>query len=170
MTTSQTVAGTNGGNTLTGSVQIQGTIQGSTPVGIASPEPLSLNLGDAVRRGLAYNLGVIGATEIERDARAGRREALAALLPDVTGTITAAVEQVSNATLGLQSAKGLPPSFQFARVLGPFNYFDAGAVLSQRVFDLTALRNYRSTKETATAAGHSIRDNRDLVVLAVGGS
>ena len=170
VTTSQTVAGTNGGNTLTGSVQIQGTIQGSTPVGIASPEPLSLNLGDAVRRGLAYNLGVIGATEIERDARAGRREALAALLPDVTGTITAAVEQVSNATLGLQSAKGLPPSFQFARVLGPFNYFDAGAVLSQRVFDLTALRNYRSTKETATAAGHSIRDNRDLVVLAVGGS
>ena len=169
VTTSQTVTGTNGGNTLTGSVQIQGTIQGSTPVGIASPEPLSLNLGDAVRRGLAYNLGVIGATEIERDARAGQREALAALLPDVSGTITAAVEQVSLATVGLQSAKGLP-GFQFARVLGPFNYFDAGAVLSQRVFDLTALRNYRSSKEIATAAGHSIRDNRDLVVLAVGGS
>src|SRR5215510_8285900 len=169
VTTSQTVAGTNGGSTLTGSVQIQGTFQGSTPVGIASPDPLSLNLGDAVRRGLAYNLGVIGATEIERDARAGQREALAALLPDVSGTITAAVEQVSLATVGLQSAKGLP-GFQFARVLGPFNYFDAGAVLSQRVFDLTALRNYRSSKEVATAAGHSIRDNRDLVVLAVGGS
>jgi outer membrane protein TolC len=167
--TSQTVAGTSGGNTLTGSVQIQGTFQGSTPVGIASQQPLSLNLGDAVRRGLAYNLGVIGATEIERDARAGQRDALARLLPDVTGTITAAAEQVSLATLGLQSAKGLP-GFQFARVIGPFNFFEAGAVLNQRVFDLTAIRNYRSTKETTTAAAHTVRDNRDLVVLGVGGS
>jgi outer membrane protein TolC len=167
--TSQTVAGTSGGNTLTGSVQIQGTFQGSTPIGVASRESLPLNLGDAVRRGLAYNLGVIGATEIERDARAGQRDALARLLPDVTGTITAAVEQVSLATLGLQSAKGLP-GFQFARVIGPFNFFEAGALLNQRVFDLTAIRNYRSTKETTTAAAHSVRDNRDLVVLGVGGS
>jgi len=171
VTTSQTVTpGRSGGNTFNASVQIQGVFQGSTPRGVASAEPLPLNLGEAVRRGLAYNLGVIGATEIERYAQAGQREARARLLPDVTGTITAAVEQVSNATLGLQSAKGLPPSFQFARVLGPFNFFDAGAVLSQRVFDLTAIRNYRSTKETAAAAGHNIRDNRDLVVLAVGGS
>jgi outer membrane protein TolC len=161
---------TRGGNTLNGSIQIDRVFQGSTPTGVATPEPLPLNLGEAVRRGLAYNLGVIGATETERNARAGRREALSRLLPDITGAITAADEQVSLATLGLQSARNLPPSFEFARILGPFNYFDAGVVLSQRVFDLTAIRNYGAAKDIATAAGHSARDTRDLVVLAVGGS
>src|SRR5262245_35025985 len=157
-------------NTLDSSVLIQGSFQGSVPTGDATPEPLPLNLGDAIRRGLAFNLGIIDATETERDARAARRAALAKLLPDLTGTITAAAEQVSTATLGLQSAKNLPPGFEFARVLGPFNFFEAGALLSQRVFDLTAIRNYRTAKEIVTAAAHTVRDNRDLVVLAVGGS
>jgi outer membrane protein TolC len=171
VTTSQTASpDTRGGNTLNSSIQIDGTFQGSTPTGVATPEPLPLNLGEAVRRGLAYNLAVIGATDIERNARAEQREALSRLLPDLSGAITAADQQVSLATLGLQSAKGLPVGFQFARVIGPFNYFDAGVVLGQRVFDLTALRNYRSSRDLTTAAGHSVRDNRDLVVLAVGGS
>src|SRR5262249_50641077 len=107
--------------------------------------------------------------QAERDAQALRRAALAELLPDVTGTITAAVEKVSLATLGLQSAKGVP-GFQFARTIGPFNFFDAGAVVSQRVIDFTAIRNYQSTKEIAVATAHGVRDSRDLVVLAVGGS
>jgi outer membrane protein TolC len=159
-----------GGNTLNGSLQIEGAFRGSTPTGVATPEPLPLNLGEAIRRGLAYNLGVIGSTQVERDARAARREALARLLPDVNGTIAAAVEKVSLATIGLQSAQNLPPGFQFGRVLGPFHFFDAGAVLSQRVIDFTAIRNYRSSKEVAAATAHSVQDNRDLVVLAVGGS
>src|SRR5262245_29212912 len=159
-----------GGNTLNGSIEIDGAFRGSTPTGVGTPEPLPLNLGEAIRRGLAYNLGVIGSTQVERDARAAQRETLARLLPDLNGTITAAAEQVSLATLGLQSAKGLPPGFQFGRILGPFNYFDAGVVLSQRVFDLTAIKNYRATQEISAAAGHGVRDNRDLVVLAVGGS
>src|SRR5262245_43417859 len=91
-TTQATTPGASGGNTLTGSIQIQGGLQGSVPTGLATPEPLPLNLAEAVRRGLAYNLGVIGATEVERDARALQREALARLLPDLNGTITAAVE------------------------------------------------------------------------------
>jgi outer membrane protein TolC len=171
VTTSQTASpDTRGGNSLNGSIQIEGSFQGSTPTGVATSEPLPLNLGEAIRRGLSYNLGVIGATEIERNAKAEQREALSRLLPDLTGAITAADQQVSLATLGLQSAKGLPPGFQFARIIGPFNYFDAGVLLSQRVFDLTAIRNYRSSRDSTAAAGHSVRDNRDLVVLAVGGS
>src|SRR5215467_4423644 len=54
---------TRGGNALNGSIQIDGSFQGSTPTGVATPEPLPLNLGEAIRRGLAYNLGVIGATD-----------------------------------------------------------------------------------------------------------
>jgi outer membrane protein TolC len=112
---------------------------------------------------------VIGASQTELDARALRRRALAQLLPDVTGTVTAADEKVSLATLGLQSAQGIP-GFQFARVLGPFHYYEAGAVLSQRVIDLTAIRNYRSSKETVSATEDNVRDSRALVSLAVGGS
>jgi len=161
---------TGGTNTLNGSMQVEGSFQGSTPTGVATPEPLPMNLAEAVRRGLAYNLGVIGATEFERDAKARQRDALSRLLPDLSGAISVADEQVSLATLGLSSAKGLPPGFQFARVLGPFNYFDAGFLLSQRVFDLTAIKNYRSAKDITKSADHNARDTRDLVVLAVGGS
>jgi len=158
------------GNTLNGTVQIQGVFGGSTPAGRATLEPLTLNLNEAIRRGLAYNLGVIGSTNTERGARAAERNALAKLLPDVSGTITAADEKVSLATLGLQSAQNLPPGFQFGRVLGPFHFFDAGVVASQRVIDLTALRNYRAAKDITNATAQTVLDDRDLVVLAVGGS
>jgi len=156
-------------STLNSSVQIQGAFQGSTPVGVVTKEPLPLSLDEAIRRGLAYNLGVIGAEQTERSARAQRLAALAELFPDVNGTITSAAAQTSLSTVGLQSVKGFS-AFQFARVLGPFNFFEAGAVMSQNVFDLTAVRNYRSSKEIAVATAHSIRDSRDLVILGVGGS
>lgn len=88
VTTIQTASpDTRGGSALNSSIRIDGAFQGSTPTGIATPEPLPLNLGEAVRRGLAYNLGVIGATEIERNARAEQRDARSRLLPDLTGTI-----------------------------------------------------------------------------------
>ena len=168
--TSQTSTPGTSSNTVDAIVDISGAFQGSTPVGIATQSPVMLDLGEAIRRGVAYNLGVIDANAVALDARATQRGALAELLPDVTGTITTAVQKVSLATLGLQTAKGLPPGFQFANTLGPFHYFEAGALVSQRVLDLTAIKNYRSAKELTTAAGHTLRDNRDLVVLAVGGS
>lgn len=158
------------GNTLNGTVQIQGIFGGSTPAGLATPEPLPLNLNEAIRRALAFNLGVIGATNIERGTRAAERSALARLLPDVSGTIVAADEKVSLATLGLQSAQNLPPGFQFGSVLGPFHFFEAGVLASQRVIDLTALRNYRAAKDITASTAQTVLDNRDLVVLAVGGS
>src|SRR5215831_1052181 len=158
------------GNTLNGTVQIQGIFGGSTPAGLATPEPLPLNLNEAIRRGVAYNLGVVGATNTERGARAAQRSALSRLLPDVSGTITAAEEKISLATLGLQTAQNLPPGFQFGRVIGPFHFFDAGVLVSQRVVDLTALRNYRAAKNITAATSQSMLDDRDLVVLAVGGS
>lgn len=55
-------------------------------------------------------------------------------------------------------------------VVGPFNYFDLRARLSQTVADLTAWNNYRSAGETLRANQMSALDARDLVVLAVGGA
>jgi outer membrane protein TolC len=156
-------------STLNSSIQIQRPFQGSTPVGVATKEPLPLSIEEAVRRGLAYNLGVIGAEETKRSARGRRLAALAELLPDIDGVVTAAAAQTSLATVGFQSVRPIP-GFQFAKVLGPFNFFEAGAVMSQSVFDLTATRNYRASKEIVRATEHSIRDSRDLVILGVGAS
>src|SRR5881296_3395402 len=114
-------------STLNSSIQIQGAFQGSTPVGVATKEPLPLTLDEAIRRGLTYNLGVIGAEQTERNARGRRLAALAELLPDINGVVTGAAAQTSLATAGLQSVRAVP-GFQFARVLGPFHFVEAGAV------------------------------------------
>ena len=158
-----------GVDTLNSTIGVEGAFQGSTPTGVVTKEPLSLSLDGAIKRGIAYNLGMIGALETDRRARALRLAALAQLLPNIDGVGTVAVEQMSLATLGLQSARGLA-GFQFARVLGPFNFFEAGAAMSQTLFDLTAIRNYRSRKELADATTFNVRNDRDLVILAVGGS
>jgi outer membrane protein TolC len=55
-------------------------------------------------------------------------------------------------------------------VIGPFNYFDLRATLTQTVADMTALNNYRSSKEIVRANVFAAEDARDLVVFAVGGA
>src|SRR5262245_44284651 len=128
-------ASTSSVNTLNSSIQIDGPYQGSTPVGIATKEALLLSLDEAIKRGLAYNLGTIGAREAEREARAQRLGKLAQLLPDINAIGTVGAQQLSLATFGFKGVPGLP----FPKVIGPFNFFEAGAVMSQTVIDLTAL-------------------------------
>src|SRR5262245_8487072 len=145
------VTGTGSVNTLNSSVQIQGPFQGSIPTGTRTKEPLPLSLEESIRRGLAYNLGTIGAEHAEREARSQRLRALAELLPDINGIISASVEQVSLATVGF--SRSTIPGVPFRQtVIGPFNFFVAGATVNQTLMDLTAIRNYRSSKETARAA------------------
>ena len=62
------------------------------------------------------------------------------------------------------------PAFNFPSIVGPYNYFDLRASLSQSVADLTRLHNYRSSKETARASGMTVLDSRELIVLAVTGA
>ena len=163
------VTGSGSVNTLNNSIQIQGPFQGSIPTGTPTKEPVPLSLDEAIRRGLAYNLGMIGAQQTEREARSQRLRALAGLLPDVNGNIISSAQQVSLATFGF--TPGTIPSVPFRQtVIGPFNFFVAGATVSQTLMDLTAVRNYRSSKETASAARFNVRDSKDLVILGVGGS
>src|SRR5262249_35652671 len=58
-----------GVDTLNSTIQVEGAFQGSTPVGVATKEPISLSLDGAIKRGIAYNLGMIGAQETDRRAR-----------------------------------------------------------------------------------------------------
>src|SRR5262245_53877968 len=118
------VTGTGSVNTLNNSIQIQGPFQGSIPSGTLTKEPLPLSLEEAIRRGVAYNLGMIGAAQTEREARSHRLRALAELLPDVNGNIIASAQQVSLATFGF--TPGTIPGVPFRQtVIGPFNFFIA---------------------------------------------
>jgi outer membrane protein TolC len=54
--------------------------------------------------------------------------------------------------------------------VGPYNYFDVRANVTQSLADLTRLHNYRSAKETARGATLNALDSRELIVLAVAGA
>ncbi|MBV8847229.1 MAG: TolC family protein [Bryobacterales bacterium] len=166
--TPQTGAGANSVNTLNPSIQIQGAYQGSTPVGTAAAEPLALTLEDAIKRGIQYNLGSIGASQAVRQARAQRLLAGAQLLPDVAGGLRETVQQIDLATIGLHP--NIPiPGFSFPTIVGPFNYFDLRASFTQS-FSMTGLRSWRSSQENTRSSELSFKDARQVVTLAVAGS
>lgn len=154
-------------NTINPSVQVQGSYAGSAE----SKTPFSgrLSLGDAIERGLRYNLGAVGIRNAVSQTRGESKVARSALLPYLNGNLSETVQQVNLQVYGLRFR--LPvPGFSIPPVVGPFNYFDLRANLSQKVADMTAWNNYRSAKESVRASELSAGDARDLVVLAVGGA
>jgi outer membrane protein TolC len=154
-------------NTLSPSVQVQGAYAGSTS-GIAKmPFNGKLGLRDAIQRGLAYNLGETGATQALRQSQGQGKVALSALLPNLNGTIN---ENVQTTDLRAQGFRFSFPGFSIPAVIGPFNYIDLRAHLSQSVFDLAAINNYRAASDVANANRYSAQDARELIVLAVGGA
>ena len=154
-------------NTLNTSVQVQGPYAGVA----ANAKPFNgkLSLRDAVARGLEYNLGTEGLTQAMRQARGQARVARSSLLPNLNGYLREAVETENLAALGLRIHVPIP-GFSFPTIVGPFNYYDLRATLTQTVADLTALNNYRSAQELVKANEAALRDARDLVVLAAGGA
>ena len=154
-------------NTLSPSVQVQGAYAGSTP-GVANmPFNGKLGLREAIQRGLAYNLGQTGATQALRQAQGQSKVALSSLLPNLNGTIN---ENVQTTDLRAHGFRFNFPGFSIPAVIGPFNYIDLRAHLSQTFLDLTAINNYRAASDVAKANRYSAQDARELIVLAVGGA
>jgi outer membrane protein TolC len=154
-------------NTLNTSVQVQGPYAGSV-AGTQKPFSGKLSLREAVARGLEYNLGTVGLTEAMRQARGQARVARSSLLPNLNGALRESVQQVNLMAEGLRFHIPIP-GISIPTIVGPFNYFDLRATLTQTVADLTAFNNYRSAQELVKANEAAMRDARDLVVLAVGG-
>ena len=154
-------------NTINPTVQVQGAYSGSVRSTAKSPFSGKLSLHEAIERGLAYNLGGVGLAQATRQAQGQARAVRSVLLPNLNGTLSETVEQVDLAASGVRVRSSL---FAFPTIVGPFNFFDLRARLSQTVVDLTALNNYRSATETSRASQLSLRDARDLVVLGVGGA
>ncbi len=166
--TEQPVPGTTTSvNTLNPTVAISGPYSGSVRSTTALPFSGRLSFDDALKRGLAYNLGSVGLTQSARQNSAQVRVARSALLPNINGNLSETVDQTDLAAFGLRFSV---PGYHMATVVGPYNYIALQATLSQALVNLTALDNYRAAKATARASQFSLQDSRDLVTLAVGGA
>ena len=140
-------------------------VQGPYAQSVLSNQPVTgpLTMREAIQRGLDYNLGTIGQSNSTMQAHGQMRVARSSLLPNLSGSLREAVQKTSLAAEGLRSSI-------FPKVVGPYNYFDLRATLTQNLADMTALNNYRSAQENVKAAQMTAKDARDLVVLAVGGA
>src|SRR5882757_8923148 len=143
----------------------QSPFTGSEPEGKATPEVLQLSFQEAVERGLRNNLGLLLSGDQTIMARGERWKELSNLLPNVTARIQENVQTQSLTALGLKS--NVFP-FPIPRVIGPFNYFDARASVTQSIFNLRDLEKERAASESVKSAQYDYKDARELVVLAVG--
>jgi outer membrane protein TolC len=155
-------------NTLSSTVEVQGSFGGSVPSGQTPGAPIKLSLDDAIHRGLKANLGDVGYHNAIRQAYADTQQTRSALLPNINGYASATEEQINLQSFGF-NFKFPIPGFSIPTVVGPFHYIDARVQLTQNVLNLTALRNYRSSQQSLKSTQYSAQDARDLVVLAITG-
>jgi outer membrane protein TolC len=120
---------------------------------------LSLSIAEAIKRALDHNLGVLLAEEGANGATGARTVALSGLLPHFSGSVSEARRKTN------LEAFGFPLREEFPRIVGPFNVFDARVFVSQTVLDMSAINEFRAAEHSLTAAKHSFRSARDLVVL-----
>ncbi len=156
-------------NTLNPTVQAQGPYAGSASSTAKMAFAGKLSLREAIQRGLEFNLGAVGMAQAVSQAHALTRIAKSSLLPNISGYASETVEQTDLKALGFRFS-GTLPGFSIPTVVGPFNYMDVRANLTQTVADMTALNNYRASNETLRANQLSAQDARELVVLAIGGA
>ncbi|MGA3347348.1 MAG: hypothetical protein ABSC76_21080, partial [Terracidiphilus sp.] len=135
-------------NTLNPTVQVQGAYSASTSSISNMPFSGKLSLRDAIHRGLEYNLGAVGLAQAVRQAHGQTRVARSVLLPNLTGDLAETVQQTSLAASGL---KFKLPGFTLPTIIGPYNYIDLRARLTQTVVDLTAWKNYKAADESFRA-------------------
>jgi outer membrane protein TolC len=108
---------------------------------VTTTVPATLSLEQAIQLAIQNNLATLLARERRREAEGLKREARAALLPNISGTAYQASVTQNLAALGFQPGTfpGITNTF-----IGPFNNFDARARLVQNIFDLGALKNYQA--------------------------
>jgi outer membrane protein TolC len=132
---------------------------GGIPQGTVTSDTLKLSVLDVIKRALDHNLGVLLAQEDASDATGSRAVALSDLLPHVSGRVSQERRKTN------LEAFGFPLREDFPRIVGPFSVFDARLYLTQTVLDMSAVNDLRAADHSLTAAKHSARSARDLVVL-----
>ena len=102
-----------------------------------------------------------------RDVHADRLRALSALLPQISATARQGFENISYREIGLKlpPIPGLPA---LPATSGGFGYQDVRVGVSQPLFDHQLHERYQARKQDEQASVLSMKDARDVVVLAVG--
>jgi outer membrane protein TolC len=156
-----------GGQSGTPSVlsTVPGQYSGSVPEGTATPEVLPLSFDDAITRGLRNNLGLLLESDTTVAVRGEKWRELSELLPHLNASATQSAAQIDLASLGFRfHIPGVPS------VVGPLGIFQSGIFLSQTVFDYHSIERTRGAMENEKAAELSLKNAREVVVLAVGNS
>jgi outer membrane protein TolC len=157
-------------NTVNTQINVQGAYAGS----VADPNPpsgsVTLTFSEAIRRGLEFNLGKIGADAASRQAQAQRVAARSSLLPTIGAAISENAAKVDLAAEGFSASAFGATGFNFPTVVGPFHYYDARGTLQQNLLDFTAIHNFKSARQSESAARFDASQAREEVVLAVTGS
>src|SRR5437899_8140992 len=110
------------GATRPSQAQTQSPFAGSVRTGQATATTLDLSVTAAFERALQYNLGVVTGRENTRAARATRLRSLNSLLPNLSGRISAASNQINLQALGFHLSI---PGISLPTVVGPFSVTDA---------------------------------------------
>jgi outer membrane protein TolC len=155
-------------NTVNSTIQVSGVYLGSIPDPNAPSGPLTLNIADAIQRGLRFNLGVVNANSSVRQLRGQRLAALSQMLPNIYGTLSETGAKIDLQTQGLTTGT-FGPSLSPPTTVGPFHYYGALANVSENL-SMTSLYNLRQSRASADAAEMSAKDARQLIVLAVSGN
>jgi outer membrane protein TolC len=143
----------------------QSPFQGSEPESKATPEVLQIDFREAIERGLRQNLGLLLAGDQAQAARGERWTQLSELLPNLAIRGQEVVQTESLTAFGFNGR-----ILHLPRLIGPFNYLDLRANLSQSIFDYKSLQSERAANQQLKAAQLNFKDAREIVVLAVGNS
>jgi outer membrane protein TolC len=167
----QQSSSSNGGgasvDTVNSTIQVSGAYRGSVPDPNPPQGPLTLNIADAIQRGLRFNLGSVSANASAGQLRGARLAALSQMLPNIYGTMSESVEKIDLQAQGLSA--GVFGAMPLPTTVGPFHYYSALANVSENL-SMTSLYNLRQACASAGAAEMSAEDARELIILAVGGT
>lgn len=139
------------------------TFSGGAKVDKPVPGAIRLSILEAIQRGLKHNLGLLLSQEQSEAARAQYRRTLAALLPTVNAGVNDSVNQINLAAFGIPT-----PSTLTSPVVGPFGLFQAQASMSETLVDFSALNRVHAAAQNEKTASFTLKDAREIVVLAVG--
>lgn len=133
------------------------------PTGALQSTPLPLSISDAVTRGIQANLLLIQQQGRQDRADADRTSALASLLPQLNGQLSAIRQKVSLAAFGFTGV----PGAEFPTLIGPFNVVDARVDVSGALLDLSATAALSEKSALARAEAHATGYTRQQIMFAI---
>ena len=155
-------------NTLNPTVTVQGNYAGSIDAVLPGNGPVDLSFPEAINLGLRYNLGGLASDASSRQLRGQRLSALSALLPNIYATFSETAAKTDLQAEGLSSST-FGGNVSLPSVVGPYHYYSVEGNVSEQL-SLTDLHNLKSASAAHNAGLLSVRDARELIVVAVGGS